>query len=174
MIDRDRLISIGEILKPHGINGEVSATIDSDADAERLNCIFMSVDGLFVPFFVEGVRRRGAEGVLLTIDGIDNEVKAKSLSRKEIYILDDDSAAPARDDSDGFYAEDLIGFEIMLEDGERVGEITAVDDITANVLFVVERPDGSESLIPVAEEFILSLDPETRKLTMKLPDGLLN
>lgn len=174
MIDVERLIAIGEILKPHGINGELSATIDSDADAESLSCIFLKVDGLFVPFFVEGIRRRGAEGVLLTIDGIDTEIKAKAMSRKEIFVLDDDPAAPARDDSDGFYAEDLIGFEILTDGGERIGEIMDVDDSTANVLFIVGRADGSEALIPVADEFILSLDPESKQLTMKLPDGLLS
>lgn len=172
---KSRLTCIGEILKPHGINGEMAATISPDVDTDVLKCIFLLIDGLYVPFFIEGLRHRGSEAVLLTIDGIDDEKGAKELARKEIFILKDDPAAPRPDDddSDGFYADDLTGFTAVTDDGTSLGTITGIDDSTINVLFIIERPDGSEALVPVADEFITDIDPDKSIVTMTLPDGLI-
>jgi 16S rRNA processing protein RimM len=74
MIVRDQLIAVGRFNKAHGVNGEVQATLDIDADLlPRLRCIVTDVDGIYVPFFIASHRSKGAQSVLLTIDGIDNE-----------------------------------------------------------------------------------------------------
>ena len=57
---------------------------------------------------------------------------------------------------------------------ETIGTITAIDDNTDNWLFVVERPDGSEVLIPAHEEFISSINQEDKLMVMDLPIGLLD
>ena len=126
-----------------------------------------------MPFFIDAIRSRGADAVLLTIDGITDENEAKLLSRKPLYLLNGDAALAADDEDDGFYAEDLVGFSALDEDGAVIGKIAGVDSTTANVLFVIDRPDGSEALVPVADEFIDGIDPESATITLRLPDGLL-
>lgn len=167
------LTPAGEFNKPHGIKGEISASFDPRVDIDALRCVVAEVNGLFVPFFIDGVRSRGADAVLLTIDGITDENEAKLLSRKPLYVLNGDEALAADDEDDGFYAEDLVGFNALDEEGAVIGKISGVDDATANVLFVIDRPDGSEALVPVADEFIDGIDPETATITLRLPDGLL-
>lgn len=127
----------------------------------------------FRAFFIDAIRSRGADAVLLTIDGITDENEAKLLSRKPLYLLNGDAALAADDEDDGFYAEDLVGFSALDEDGAVIGKIAGVDSTTANVLFVIDRPDGSEALVPVADEFIDGIDPESATITLRLPDGLL-
>lgn len=167
------LMPAGEFNKPHGIKGEISASFDPRVDVGALKCVVAEVNGLFVPFFIDAIRSRGADAVLLTIDGITDENEAKLLSRKPLYLLNGDAALAADDEDDGFYAEDLVGFSALDEDGAVIGKIAGVDSTTANVLFVIDRPDGSEALVPVADEFIDGIDPESATITLRLPDGLL-
>lgn len=167
------LTPAGEFNKPHGIKGEISASFDPRVDVGALKCVVAEVNGLFVPFFIDAIRSRGADAVLLTIDGITDENEAKLLSRKPLYLLNSDAALAADDEDDGFYAEDLVGFSALDEDGAVIGKIAGVDSTTANVLFVIDRPDGSEALVPVADEFIDGIDPESATITLRLPDGLL-
>lgn len=167
------LTPAGEFNKPHGIKGEISASFDPRVDVGALKCVVAEVNGLFVPFFIDAIRSRGADAVLLTIDGITYENEAKLLSRKPLYLLNGDAALAADDEDDGFYAEDLVGFSALDEDGAVIGKIAGVDSTTANVLFVIDRPDGSEALVPVADEFIDGIDPESATITLRLPDGLL-
>lgn len=167
------LTPAGEFNKPHGIKGEISASFDPRVDVGALKCVVAEVNGLFVPFFIDAIRSRGAAAVLLTIDGITDENEAKLLSRKPLYLLNGDAALAADDEDDGFYAEDLVGFSALDEDGAVIGKIAGVDSTTANVLFVIDRPDGSEALVPVADEFIDGIDPESATITLRLPDGLL-
>lgn len=167
------LTPAGEFNKPHGIKGEISASFDPRVDVGALKCVVAEVNGLFVPFFIDAIRSRGADAVLLTIDGITDENEAKLLSRKPLYLLNGDAALAADDEDDGFYAEDLVGFSALDEDGAVIGKIAGVDSTTANVLFVIDCPDGSEALVPVADEFIDGIDPESATITLRLPDGLL-
>lgn len=167
------LTPAGEFNKPHGIKGEISASFDPRVDVGALKCVVAEVNGLFVPFFIDAIRSRGADAVLLTIDGITDENEAKLLSRKPLYLLNGDAALAADDEDDGFYAEDLVGFSALDEDGAVIGKIAGVDSTTANVLFVIDRPDGCEALVPVADEFIDGIDPESATITLRLPDGLL-
>lgn len=167
------LTPAGEFNKPHGIKGEISASFDPRVDVGALKCVVAEVNGLFVPFFIDAIRSRGADAALLTIDGITDENEAKLLSRKPLYLLNGDAALAADDEDDGFYAEDLVGFSALDEDGAVIGKIAGVDSTTANVLFVIDRPDGSEALVPVADEFIDGIDPESATITLRLPDGLL-
>lgn len=173
MITRGMLTPAGEFNKPHGIKGEISASFDPRVDVGALKCVVAEVNGLFVPFFIDAIRSRGADAVLLTIDGITDENEAKLLSRKPLYLLNGDAALAADDEDDGFYVEDLVGFSALDEDGAVIGKIAGVDSTTANVLFVIDRPDGSEALVPVADEFIDGIDPESATITLRLPDGLL-
>ncbi len=173
MIKKDELIEIGVFNKPHGICGEINATIDIDIDLSDLKCIVLNIDGIFVPFFIQSVRPKGSDTFLLTIDGIDNENDALQLSRKEIYALkiDCDIVDDSENDEEGMYAEDFIGYTII-DEKNIIGKITAIEDSTENILFIVTTPNDNEIYIPVASEFITAIDTESHTLHMNLPLGL--
>ena len=76
------------------------------------------------------------------------------------------------DDADGFYLEDLVGFDIVSGE-ETIGRIDGFDDSTDNLLFTVDR-DGAEILIPASADFIDEVDTDNNKIYMTLPEGLLN
>ncbi len=169
MIEAAQLTQIGRFGKPHGVRGEVSALVDTDIDA--LPCIFVEMDGLMVPFFVENVRTKGVESVLLTIEGIDTQEKAAAFTNRPLFArtadLPDDE-----NDEEGFYLDDLVGWTIV--DGETtIGTIEDFDDSTANYLFHVLAPDGSTIIVPASTDLIEGADADTKTLFMNLPEGLL-
>ncbi len=175
MITRDELIAIGRYNKPHGVAGEISATIDVDMDTlQGLSCLVTDIDGIFVPFFVNACRPKSQETVLLTIDGIDNEKEVSRLVNHDIYALKRDYRQESLDsDADGFPLDYFIGFELHDSDGQRVGEITDVDEQTENAIFIVDR-EGAELMVPATDELIVEFDLDKKVMVMDLPQGLLD
>ncbi len=68
MITRDELIEIGTFNKPHGVDGEISATFDCDCDtANEFSCFVCEIDGIYVPFFADSLRGKGTMTLLLKL-----------------------------------------------------------------------------------------------------------
>lgn len=175
MIRSAEITEAGIFNKPHGLKGELSATLDYDVDLGKVKCLVLNVDGIFVPFFTVSVRPKTAETVLITIEGIDSEQKARSLAGQPFYLLNSD--LPEDDDPDGdegFYLSDLIGYTLVDTQSGVVGEITDYNDATSNWLLIVSAPDGSEVYIPVADEYIDEVDTENQRLIMSLPSGIID
>ena len=88
MITREELILIGHYNKPHGVNGEISATLDIDSEAlQGLSCLVSDMNGIFVPFYVDACRPKNHETVLLMIDGMDTEQEVTRLVANVVEIL---------------------------------------------------------------------------------------
>lgn len=173
MIRRDEITLAGHFNKPHGIKGEISATLDVDADFEEAKCIIVEVDGIFVPFFISSVRSKTADTDLITIDGVDSEEKARSFSMRQFYLLNSDVESESIDFEEGFYASDLIGFTVTDKEAGTIGRITDVNDSTENVLFIISTDDRSEILLPVADEFIIEVDPESKTVETSYPAEII-
>ena len=175
MITRDELIAIGHYNKPHGVAGELSATVDVELEVlGGLSCLVSDIDGIFVPFFVNAIRPKSGDTVLLTIDGIVNEKEAARLVNRDIYALKREYRQESIDaDADGYPLDFFIGFELRDSDGSRVGEITDVDEQTENAIFVVDR-DGSEIMVPATDDLIVEFDVDNKLMVMDLPEGLLD
>lgn len=174
MIRLSEIAEIGHFNKPHGIKGEISVSLDTDVDLNDIKCIIISIDGIFVPFFIKSVRPKTADTSLITIDGIESEEQAQEFVNRSLYIrrcdLPEDEDLT---DEDGFYASDLIGFEIKDINAGNIGVINDVNDTTSNILFVVNTAEGKELLIPVADEFILSVDLENEIVETDIPSEIL-
>ena len=57
MISLDEIFPIGQINKPHGVNGELSFTFSSDVfDTEEIPYLIMEIEGIPVPFFIDEYR----------------------------------------------------------------------------------------------------------------------
>ncbi len=175
MITREELILIGHYNKPHGVAGEISATVDVDMDTlQRLSCLVSEMDGIYVPFFVNACRPKTAETVLLTIDGVSTEQEVARLVNHDIYALKRDySQASDEADADGYPLDYFIGYELRQTNGKRVGEILDVDEQTDNALFIIDC-DGDEIMVPASDDLIAEFDTDVRVMVMELPEGLID
>lgn len=175
MITATELIPIGNILKPHGLRGEMSVELDGDYDTESLGHAVLRIDGIFVPFRIAAQRPRGSRGVLLTFDGVDDADAAAEYTGHELYALRRELPEPEDgDDEEGLYAEDLEGFTLTDPEGRTLGTITHVDTTTINTLLHVDLAEGGDVLVPLADDWICSIDAAARQIGMDIPPQLLS
>lgn len=172
MIRKEEVYKIGMFNKPHGIHGELSFTFTDDifdrAECDYLICL---LDGILVPFFIEEYRFRSDSTALVKLEGIDTAERARMFTNVDVYfpIKYIDVVEPGELSWDIF-----IGFRMEDVDHGTLGEVVEIDNSTVNTLFVVERPDGEELLIPAQEDFIVGVDQALRLVKVDLPEGLLN
>ncbi|MBR1543760.1 MAG: 16S rRNA processing protein RimM [Muribaculaceae bacterium] len=176
MIRREDLIEIGIFNKPHGVNGEISATVDCDLEVmERFSCVVTEMDGIFVPFFVSSYRTKGRSTILMQIDGLKSDEDAATLTNKRLYVRKQEYDDLMDElDADEYPTDYFVGYEVAHDGGEVIGTVTDVDDSTENVLFRVRTAGGEEVLIPAVDEFITEIDAERKRLVVDLPSGLLD
>ncbi len=172
MIRREELIKIGQFNKPHGVRGEISFTFSDDVfDRGESPYIVCCIDNIYVPFFIEEYRFKTGTTALIKLVDIESDEAAREFTNLEVfypkchYIENDEEETP-----DDYF----IGFTISDITHGVLGEVTAIDDSTINVLFVVTTPDEHELLIPVQEAFVRAIDEEERIIHMDLPEGLLD
>ena len=176
MIRQSDLVAIGRFLKPHGIDSEINFDPFYDGlDITLLRAVVVEIDGIFVPFFVDKVRQKGAT-LLLHIDRLPRGMRIAELTNRTAYALTDDvdMTDDTSDDDGGMSARSFIDWTVVDDDTQQViGKVDDLDTQTDNWLFIVETPDGRTVRIPVADEFITLMEPEERRFFVSLPAGLL-
>ena len=76
--------------------------------------------------------------------------------------------------SDGtYYHFELIGLEVVDQDGNKIGVVKSIDKTLANEIVRVEREDMKDALIPYVDAFILDIDMETEIMKINVIEGLL-
>ena len=171
MITHEQVYRIGRIGKPHGVKGEVSLQFSDDVfDRVDADYLVLETDGILVPFFMEEYRFRNDSAALVKFEGIDTQERARELTHCDVYFPHSLSDGNEQQ----FSWNEIVGFSLIDADTQQpVGEITAIDDSTINILFHVER-DGEEILIPASDELIQSVSMERREIEITLPDGILD
>ena len=99
-------------------------------------------------------------------EGIDSELKAKNIIGKIIY------ASTKADDEINLIASDLIGFDVVIDTLEYVGELKDVMWLPANDVYVVFN-GVKELLIPIVPEVVLSVDYDKKEILIANIDGLI-
>lgn len=165
---------IGEILRPHGIAGEVRMRVLTDYP-ERLSQIETLYLGRdiaspnIVKHMVEGVRMHQGYA-LVKFKGIDSRNQADTL-RELLVMVALENAVPL--DEGEYYLYQLIGLEVRTEAGEKLGSLTEVLETGANDVYIVDSPQYGEVLIPATPETIIKTDVAGGVIVVKLPEGLL-
>lgn len=71
-----------------------------------------------------------------------------------------------------FYVSQLKGARVVTEDGVEVGEFVGLEPAPGHDLWVV-RAGVREHLIPAVAEIVRQVDLAARRITLRLPEGLL-
>ena len=155
-------LKIGLILKPQGIRGEIKVLPLTD-DPQR----FIGLKQAFLSEEKKPVRimgaRVGKDAVYLFLEKIYDRTAAESVRGQFIYI---DREHAVKLPEGRYFIADLIGCEAVDLNGNRLGILKEVLQPGANDVYIVQRPDGSELLIPVVDAFIKDIDIKSRKITV--------
>ncbi len=171
MIRPEEVYCIGKFTRTHGVQGEMALAFTDDV-FDRVDCPYLvcSMDGILVPFFIEEYRFKSRDVALIKFERIDSSEAAAIFTNKEVYF----PKSYAEQAEDGEYSwQYFVGFEAEDLTYGYLGELVDVDESTVNTLFVVERSDGEELLIPAQEAFIEDINHDERIIKFNLPEGLL-
>ena len=171
MIKREDLVKIGLFGKPHGVKGEIQLTFTNDSfDESECPFLFCELDGIFVPFRIEVCRFISGSFAYIHLKTIDSDKKARLLTNKDAFFPKQYLKEACEDEN--FTWDYFIGFTLIDERLGEIGQITRIDDSTFNTLFIIEKKEDEDLLIPAVDELITHIDEEQKKLFVKLPEGL--
>jgi len=170
-VSSDDFVLIAQVDRPRGLVGEVVVTVHADDPgrmAELGSVLVPDASGEYAEVAIEGVKRLGARAVI-KLAGYGSPEEARTLVGKELFIRREasTSAPPGR-----YYAYQLQGLTVRLQDGSTVGRIRDVLKPGAQSLLVVEGPRG-ELLIPMVRQIVVKIDLDAGTVTLDPPDGLL-
>ncbi|MFI5805452.1 ribosome maturation factor RimM [Streptomyces sp. NPDC051561] len=164
---------VARIGRAHGIKGEVTVEVRTDEPELRLGPgAVLTTDPAGVgPLTVETGRVHSGR-LLLRFVGYKDRTAAESL--RNTLLISDVDPEERPEDPEEFYDHQLIDLDVVLADGTEIGRITEITHLPSQDLFIVERPDGSEVMIPFVEEIVLSIDLTEQRAVIDPPPGLID
>lgn len=169
----DDLVVIARAVRTHGLKGEIVAELLTDFP-ER----FEDLDELIL-VSPAGERKLGQleahwfqkDRVVLKLAGYDDVDRAKELVGYDFAVPEADRV-PLEEDE--FYDWELEGCTVRAGDG-NIGEVRSVMRTGgAAPVLVVADDSGTERLVPLAAEIVVSIDKATRVILIDPPEGLLD
>jgi len=136
---------LGEVLKPRGLAGEVKVKILTNKPEAFA--------------FVENVEKLSFSGVFAFIKfkGVDYEA-AQNMRGKLVQIPFDKFQL----DDDEVLADELIGFEVVGQDGEFLGTVKDIQSVGASEVF-----DCGHFMFPNEDAFVVETNMKTRRIVVK-------
>lgn len=158
--DSEKLV-IGRVSGIFGVHGWVKVFSHTDPRANILNYSpwLLKVAGEWQPFEVlDGQAEQGGKAVVAKLSGIADREVARAHMGCDIAILK--SQLPGIDD--GYYWSDLMGCEVITEDGTSLGRVDSLLETGAHDVLRI-KGDGEDVLIPfVMGEFIVEVDMDNK------------
>lgn len=162
-------LQVARIGKPHGIRGEVTVQVLTDAPGDR-----------FVPgteFVVEPASagpltilsaRWNKDILLLGFEEIETRNEAETLRGAKLFI---ETEELDEDDDEGWYEHELVGLEARVG-SEVVGKIAALTTLPVQDLLTVKTPEGKEILVPFVEQIVPEVNVTDGYVLITPPPGL--
>jgi len=166
-------VTIGEVLRPFGLRGEVKVRPLTDRPRERFkdltSCTLWEPAGdRREPCRIASCRFEG-DTVYLRMDGVDSPEAARRFSGR-LLAVSREEALPLAEGT--FYPWQLEGAVVETRDGRQVGRFVGVEP-GAQELWLVD--DGTQRrLIPAVPEIVVEVSVADRRTVIDPPEGLLD
>ena len=165
-------IVIGQIIRPHGVRGElkVKPLTDYPARFQELDIVRIEFpDGKSQEYKINRVAMHN-NLLNLALEGVNTRDQAEAL-RLAYVIITRDELLPL--ESGQFYHFELIGCFVRTMDGRELGQVKEIMTLTANDVLVVKSSE-SEFLIPMIKDVIKNIDTESAEIVIEPIEGLLD
>lgn len=166
------MLRVGVIASTHGVRGEVKVFPTTD-DASRFNTlkqVTLDTGKEQIPLEIEHVKYF-KNMVILKFKGYDNINDIEKYKSRDLLIPRDQAVELEEDE---YFIADLIGLNVVTDEGEALGTLKDVMETGANDVYIVARSDGKELLLPAIGDCILDVDMEEGRMTVHIMDGLLD
>lgn len=165
------MLRVGIYINTHGVRGEIKLYPTTDDVSRFYKGLKLTMDTGREPIelTVAGVKYF-KNLVILKFEGIDNINDIERYKGSDLYVSREDALPLAEGE---YYICDLIGCEVVEEDGNPVGVLADVMQTAANDVYVVKLQNGREALLPVIPDCVKNVDLSQKRITVYLMPGLL-
>lgn len=164
---RDGYRAVGLVERPRGLKGEIKVLPLTDFPQRFDPGAQVFIDG--APRKVE--RSNWQKGrVYLYINGIADRESAESLRGELIEVPE---AERPRTSEPFWYLDEIEGLRVLDGEGTALGTIREVLQTGANDVYIVDRGEQRDLLVPALRDVVLAVDLNAGTMTVDLPDGLL-
>lgn len=163
----DGYFDIGKIVNTQGVKGDVRVIplTDEPTRFERLNEVAVYTRNGIKTMEIEKVWYH-KKFVIIKFKNIDDMTAGEKLKESIIRIPHAQGLPLEKDE---YYIKDIIGIEVVTEDGEVLGHVEDILNTGANDVYVIGK-----LLLPAIKQCIIDIDLSTKKMTVKLLKGLLD
>lgn len=167
----EKMLQVGVITSTHGVRGEVKVfpTTDDPARFKNLKKVMLDTGKETLTLEIQNVKFF-KQFVILKFKGIDNINDIERYKRCPLFVEREDAVVLEEDE---YFVADMIGMEVLKEDGTGFGTLKDVMETGANDVYVIESDEYGEVLVPAIKECILDVDIEAGKMRIRLLDGLI-
>ncbi len=164
------LLAVGKLAKAFGVRGELIVTPMTDAPERfrRLRQLFVGSDEETAAETAVAWARVEHRGIRLKLQGVDDRTAAERLVGSLLFV---DAHHRIRLPKGRYFIHDIVGLTVVDETRGVVGTVQDVLKYPAHDVYVVAFHDR-EYMIPAVKEFIRDIDLSSRRLTVRLIEGM--
>lgn len=165
-------LQVGKIVNTHGIRGEVRVQSTTNSPEERYakgSELAIEVSkSEYIPVTVKSHRVHKSFD-LLTFEEYSNINDVEKYKTKFLVVAEE----LLHDlEENEYYANDLIGSEVVNEEEELLGELSDILFLPANDVWVVKRQGKKDLLLPNIKSVIRKVDLDNKVITVHVLEGL--
>ena len=169
-MNKEDYFYFGYISRRVGNFGDVAIVMDVDTPTryQKLESVFIEINNSLIPFFISKLKLSGVNATV-TIEGIDTIERAEELIKSAVY-LPLSFLPPLKGKQ--FYFHEMPGYKVFDKVFGEIGIVEKILDMPQQAIFQIKK-DKQEILIPAKEEFINSINRDTKELHLNAPEGLI-
>lgn len=167
---KNSLLEVGKIVNTHGLRGEVKvvAWTDSPDDFEKIKTVYIKMKSEQFSLKIKSIKYQ-KNNLIIKFDEFNNINEVLPYKNAVLYA-DREELGPL--DEGVYYIVDLIGLDVITEDGEKVGVICDVFNAGASDIYDVKREGKKNLLLPVIDEVVKEVDLENGRVVVNIMEGL--
>ena len=161
---------LGNIQKIQGIHNGFIIKLQEEIEEYILESVFIELDGILVPFFLEENSLRDPMHLFVRFTDIETIISPEELLHKKVFIsLSDYPGFTSYQKSEDV---DVAGYQLYDIKRGKLGNIDQINDYAGNL--VMEVKEGKKSwLIPFHEDWVIEINEKEKKITLELPPGIM-
>ena len=159
----NEFLDCGQIVNTHGIHGEVRIVPWADSPDFLRQFSTLYVDGRALAVTASRVHKASD---IARLRGVDTVEGAMALKGKTVQLCRADAKLP----EGAFFLADIIGLDVVDENGNKLGRLKEVLSPSVQQIYVVEGQ--REIMIPAVPEFILETNIEAGYIRVRLIEGM--
>jgi 16S rRNA processing protein RimM len=164
----ERTLSVGKILKAHGVRGETLVLVLTEVPERFAAGSVLHLEDGSRDLTVSSSRTHHGR-LIVSFEGVTDRDQAEALRGKLLIVR----RSELGDLPEGrWWPHQIEGCEVITESGRTLGRVSEVLDLPANDVWVARDAAGKETLIPVIDDVLVTVDVDQKRILIRDVPGL--